>query len=84
MSTRLLGAVPFSEKGDDVANHSVKMTISHAMDVGNVDVEFQVRNGTRLMGTVKISKGTIDWRPAGGKPRKASWTEFAEWMMSAD
>jgi hypothetical protein len=45
------------------------MKISHAMDVENVDIEFQVRNGTRLMETVKISKGTIDWMPPGGGNR---------------
>jgi hypothetical protein len=54
------------------------MKIAHAMDVGNVDVEFEIRKGTRLMGRVKLSKGSIDWTPANArKSRKATWTEFA-------
>jgi hypothetical protein len=66
-----------------VATHNVSMKIAHAMDVGNVDVEFEIRKGTRLMGRVKLSKGSIDWTPANArKSRKATWTEFAAWMMT--
>jgi len=53
------------------------------MDVGNVDVEFEVRSDKTLLGRVEVSKGGIDWTPNNGrKARKASWQEFADWMMS--
>jgi hypothetical protein len=59
------------------------MKIAHELDVGNVDVEFEVRSGQTLLGRVQVSKGGIDWTPANAqKPRKASWSEFAEWMIS--
>jgi hypothetical protein len=66
-----------------MAQHTVKLKVAHAIDVGNVDVEFEVRSGGPLLGRVQVSKGGIDWTPRNGqKPRKASWQEFADWMMS--
>ena len=63
--------------------HKVNMKIAHAVNVGNVDVEFEVRSGSTLLGRVQVSKGGIDWTPANARnPRKATWQEFAEWMMT--
>ncbi len=63
--------------------HNVELLIAHPLNVGNVDVEFEVRTGKKLLGRVQVSKGGIDWTPVNGrKPRKASWEEFSDWMMS--
>jgi hypothetical protein len=64
-------------------SHTVKLKVAHAVDVGNVDVEFEVRKGNGLLGRVKVSKGGIDWIPSNARnARKATWQEFADWMMT--
>lgn len=61
--------------------HKVSMKVDHLLDLGSVDVEFEVRRGRTLLGRVQISKGGIDWTRAGARrPVKASWQEFSEWM----
>ncbi len=66
-----------------MAPHKVSMKIDHLLDVGHVDVEFEVRNGRTLLGRVEVGKGGIDWTRAGTRrPVKASWQEFAEWMAA--
>jgi len=62
-----------------MAAHKVSLTIPHTIDIGNVDVEFEVRDGKNLMGKVKISKGGIDWWPANARrKRSATWEQFAQ------
>lgn len=59
------------------------MKVAHPINVGNVDVEFEVRQDGQLLGRVQISQGGIDFRPANKRQsRKATWQEFAAWMMS--
>jgi hypothetical protein len=50
----------------------------------NSDVEFVVSSNGKKLGEVHLSKGTIDWRPAGAKKAeyKISWERFAELMTS--
>lgn len=46
------------------------------------DVTFEVRKDDSKLGTLLISKGNIEWVPAGNfvnKPRM-SWAKFAELM----
>jgi len=61
--------------------HEVKMTIS-AIQIGNVDIEFDVYSGGQKTGTLKISKGTLDWVPAGNSVNalKVTWEDFANLM----
>lgn len=63
--------------------HKVSMKVDHLLDLGHLDVEFEVRAGRTLLGRAQVSKGGIDWTKAGARrPVKASWQELAEWMTS--
>lgn len=45
------------------------------------DISFTVYSDGAALGELKISKGTIDWRPAGHKKSvKWSWEKFAKVM----
>jgi hypothetical protein len=68
-----------------MAAKKISFKVSSPIEVGNVDVEFEVRDGAALMGTVAISRGGIDWR-GKGKRRAApvSWARFADLMSGAD
>lgn len=47
----------------------------------NTDVRFSIYSDEALLGELKISKGTIDWRPAGRqKAVKRTWEWFAKMM----
>ena len=64
-----------------MAAHSVKMRIEHALTVGNLGVEFEVRHGGKLLGKLEVTQSTIEWTPAKARnPRKVSWQEFGDWM----
>lgn len=63
-----------------MAKKEIELSIQHPLMVGNVDVAFRVWNGP-LLGTLTLSKGTVDWRPAN--KRKAvskTWEEFNDLM----
>jgi hypothetical protein len=63
-----------------MAKH-VTLSISHDIEIGNVDVVFKVRDGSALIGTVTISKGSIDWRKANARNSiNKTWREFADLM----
>jgi hypothetical protein len=69
-----------------VAAKKVSLKVPSAIEVGNVDVEFEVRDGANLMGTVAISRGGIDWRPKGkhrANSVSVTWTQFADLMTPA-
>jgi hypothetical protein len=65
--------------------HSIQFDLPQTVRVKNRDVEFQVsskkqkRGGRfKLQGTLKVSKGSIDWRPSGAEyTRVLSWEKFA-------
>jgi hypothetical protein len=64
-----------------VAQQRVTLEINHAIEVGNVDLTFKVRDGSRLVGTLTISKGTIDWKKSGAHTSvQKTWTEFGNVM----
>ncbi len=65
-----------------MAKHEVKLTISRAIQIGNVDIEFDVRSNGRKTGTLKISKGGLDWVQSGNSVNafKVTWEEFAKLM----
>lgn len=47
--------------------HTVGLNIKHGIKVQKVDVELPVTADGRKLGTVRISKGGIDWVPAYSK-----------------
>ena len=59
----------------------VTLKIPQTIDIGKVDVEFEVRDGKNLLGRMKISTGGIDWWPNNARRRRTStWRQFADWM----
>lgn len=64
-----------------MAIKKVSLRVPASIEVGNVDVEFEVRDGMELMGTVAISRGGIDWRARGKRSATSvTWKQFAEQM----
>lgn len=53
--------------------------------VVNRDVEFMIYKNNRKLGTLRISRGSIDWIPSNGTvARYLSWSDFALIMESKD
>jgi hypothetical protein len=51
----------------------------------NRDVEFLVYRDGKKLGTLKISRGSLDWIPSNGTvTRYLSWSDFALIMESRD
>lgn len=49
--------------------------------VMNADIEFVVREGTKKLGELHVSKGSIEWLPNNGRyKRRMSWSKFARIM----
>ena len=63
--------------------HEVTMDISTKF-VLHKDVEVEIKKDGRKLGTVLVSKGNIEWLPAGNSVNKKrlSWSKFAELMVS--
>ncbi|HHA2449133.1 hypothetical protein ACSMEB_10980 [Stenotrophomonas maltophilia] len=62
--------------------HEITMDLATKF-VLHKDVELAVRKDGRLLGTALISKGNIEWVPAGNSVNKKrlSWARFAELMQ---
>jgi hypothetical protein len=66
-----------------VAIHNVTMSLPQGL-VTNSDVEFSITSDGKKLGEVHLSKGTIDWRPAGAKNGvQGQLGEFAEMMTAS-
>jgi hypothetical protein len=53
--------------------------------VVNRDVEFMIYKNNRKLGTLRVSRGSIDWIPSNGTvARYLSWSDFALIMESKD
>ncbi len=66
-----------------MAAHKVSMQVSHEIPIGNVDITLPVRKGTKLLGTLTISQGGVDWKKAHARRSiSVNWTRFAELMES--
>ncbi len=67
-----------------MAEHTVLFTTpKRTIELGNADVEFRVKKGNRVFGTLLVSKGGIEWRPTKSKSkgqRRKSWQQFHEMM----
>ena len=61
--------------------HEVTLDISTKF-VLHKDVKVDVKKGGKKLGTALISKGNIEWVPAGNSVNKKrlSWTKFADLM----
>jgi len=53
--------------------------------VVNRDVEFMIYKNNRKLGTLRVSRGSIDWIPSNGTvARYLSWSDFALIMELKD
>jgi hypothetical protein len=64
-----------------VAKHDISLEIPHGITVVNKDIEVTVREDGRILGRVRISKGSIDWVAANRQTVKyLPWSRFADLM----
>lgn len=64
-----------------MAVHDVKFSIPKRT-LGKADVEFDVHRDSKKLGTLKISKGSLVWFPAGASyGHKMGWKNFDELMQ---
>lgn len=67
-----------------MAVHDVSLQVSHPIPIGKVDIEIPVRKGGRLLGTLTVSRGGLDWKKAFARQSvSVTWTQFAK-MMADD
>jgi len=64
-----------------MVEHKVSFSIP-PRDLGRADVEFVVRRGSTILGTLKVSKGSLVWFPKGTSYGcKMRWSRFDELMQ---
>jgi hypothetical protein len=67
-----------------MAVHHVALQISHEIPIGGTDIALPVYRGTRLLGTLTISQGGVDWKKAyARKSISMTWSRFADVMAAA-
>jgi len=61
--------------------HEVTLDIATKL-VSHKDVKIEVKNENGKLGTLLISKGNIEWLPAGNyvNKKRMSWKSFAKFM----
>ena len=61
--------------------HEVRLKL-HSRVIASKDIEISVRESSGKLGTLLISKGNIEWRPAWKSIRKhrLTWGKFAALM----
>jgi hypothetical protein len=72
-----------------MAKHAISLEFSKEIEVLNSDIVVVVRKDAEKLGTLTLSKGSIDWRPKNARPgskaeTQLSWAKFAELMESAN
>ncbi len=68
--------------------YGITLTIPKEIEVLNSDILIVVKQDKKVLGTLTLSKGSIDWRPkkkkAGGPSEvQLSWSNFAKLMEEA-
>ncbi len=72
-----------------MAKHNISLAFSKEIEVLNSDIVVVVRKDSEKLGSLTLSKGSIDWRPKNARPGSKSetqltWAKFAELMESAN
>jgi hypothetical protein len=72
-------------ESDVMPKHEVGLQIDQLTFLGKVDIKIHVRSDDEYLGTLHISKGSLDW--VAGRSTKygryrAGWERFAEMMES--
>ena len=62
--------------------HQVVLDVNSKFEISSGDVKVEVRTDDGKLGTLLISKGNIEWLPAGNHVNKhrLTWKKFAELM----
>lgn len=64
--------------------HNVKFTVPER-ELGRADIEFRVEKNSRPFGTLLVSKGALEWRPAykwKGSKIRIGWSEFDKYARN--
>lgn len=66
-----------------MAKHDVGLEVGEIHALDRVDIKIHVRSDGEYLGSLHISRGSIDW--VAGSSRKygryrISWEKFADWM----
>lgn len=64
--------------------HEITFTLPE-VPLGKVDAEFTIKKDGQIVGTLKVSRGTIDWTPkdhAHENPYQISWINFDKLMRN--
>jgi hypothetical protein len=65
-----------------MAEHMVKVKLPRRLEVLSKDLEVQVTSDGNNMGTLKISKGSLDWRDANDQlSHVLTWEKFVKLAM---
>ena len=72
-------------ESDDMPKHEVGLQIDQLTFLGKVDIRIHIRSDDEYLGSLHISKGSLDW--IAGRSTKygryrAGWERFAEMMES--
>ena len=60
-----------------MAKHEIDLEVPQLVTVVNKDVTLRVWEDDELLGTLRISKGSIDWNPRKTKyARRLAWARF--------
>lgn len=63
--------------------HDIELSVP-VKALRNVDSEIVVKSGGRKLGSLLVSQGSIDWDPAGRRPKvSVTWEQFAELMNTS-
>ncbi len=63
-----------------MAKHNVYVTLPNA-ELGKSDAVFTIYQDDKKLGTITISKGSIEWYPNRAKqPYSLNWTQFDKLM----
>lgn len=74
--------------------HELSVTLPKR-EIGKADVVFDVKRADKAFGTLKVSKGSIEWHRARGRRGRGrarganvsssrTWEEFDAWMGNED
>lgn len=67
-----------------MTKHEVKLRTHGTIEVGYGDFEFEVLEDCAKLGTLKVSKGSVDWLPRDKKTThyKMEWADLAKLIQA--
>jgi hypothetical protein len=63
-------------------SHDISISIP-AKPIKNVDVTIVIKSGSRKLGTLRVSKGSLDWVSGGAqKAHRIRWEDAAKLLLN--